>query len=88
MTMRDTVQASLSKKVAEELALDPEVTANLALVDLRSVGLDSLGLVKLLVWIEDVFNIELDDEDLIPSNIESVQSISRVVSAHLDRKSR
>ncbi|MGQ0840954.1 phosphopantetheine-binding protein [Actinokineospora sp.] len=59
---------------AAELATD---------VDLIADGvIDSLGLLKLLVWLEDTFGIRADDVDLDPESFRSVVAIDAFVMAN------
>lgn len=41
--------------------------------------LDSLGMFQLVSFLEDEFDIEIDDEELVPSNFNTVRDISRLV---------
>jgi len=37
--------------------------------------IDSLGIMKLVVFLEEKFNIEVSDEELIPANFETINNI-------------
>ncbi|NEC69455.1 phosphopantetheine-binding protein [Streptomyces sp. SID9727] len=48
--------------------------------DLLSSGaIDSLGLLKLIAWVEDRFGLAVDDTDLDPNNFRSVTAIDTFV---------
>ena len=48
--------------------------------DLINTGiLDSLGIMKLILFIEEKFSVKITDEDLIPENFESIQTINSLV---------
>jgi acyl carrier protein len=52
-------------------------------VSLLSQGIiDSTGVLELVGFIEDAFGISVDDNEMVPQNLDSVQSISSFV----DRK--
>ena len=48
----------------------------------ETVGVDSMGLLKILVFIEDEFGIWIPDEDLLEENVVS----PRALAAYLCRK--
>lgn len=49
--------------------------------DLLSSGaIDSLGLLKLIAWVEDRFGLAVDDTDLDPNNFRSVTAIDAFVA--------
>ena len=48
----------------------------------ETVGVDSMGLLKILVFIEDEFGIWVPDEDLLEANVAS----ARALAAYLCRK--
>lgn len=68
--------------VSQELVPDP---ALLPLADdtplLDSGILDSLGLLRLVVFLEERFGITMDDADLLPENFASVNSICAYLRA-------
>ncbi len=46
--------------------------------------IDSLGIVKIITFLKDEFCIEIDNEDVLPENFESIKAIGSFV----DRKKR
>lgn len=54
-----------------------ELTEDLPLLD--SGVVDSLGILDLVAFIEDEFGVAAEDEDLVPENFESIQSLTRFV---------
>lgn len=51
---------------------------------IESGVIDSLGIVKLIVYLEETFSISIGDDEIIPDNFETVDAISAlVVSKHL-----
>ena len=49
---------------------------------LKDLSLDSLSLVMLLVMIEDVFTIELDESDMNPFDLVTVQDVIDMVNKY------
>jgi len=43
--------------------------------------IDSLGIQKLLAFLESQFSIKLRDEDIVPENFDTVENITRLVHA-------
>lgn len=43
--------------------------------------IDSLGLLKLIAWIEDEFDITISDDDLDPDNFRSIAAVNGYVEA-------
>lgn len=56
-----------------------EITEEMLDVDLNELGLDSLSFVKIIVDLEDNFEIEIPDEKLIISEMNTVNKIIEVV---------
>lgn len=48
--------------------------------------LDSLSVLVLISKLQENFNVEINFEDLIPQNLESVDAISRMVERYLESK--
>ncbi|NIO21783.1 MAG: acyl carrier protein [Candidatus Aenigmarchaeota archaeon] len=41
--------------------------------------IDSLGIVKLLAFLEETFSIRIPDDELIPENFETIEAISLLI---------
>ncbi len=41
--------------------------------------IDSTGVLELVEFIEDTFSINIDDEELIPENLDSLQSVTKYI---------
>ena len=50
----------------------------------NDIGLDSLGLVTLLIELEEGFGIELDESDLNPFNLVTVFDITELIEKYLE----
>lgn len=71
---------AITQFVVEEFLPDmrpDELAADLDLVD--SGVIDSLGLLKVIAWLEDRFGISADDLELAPENFRSVAAIDDFV---------
>jgi acyl carrier protein len=56
-----------------------ELTDDYPLIEKHVI--DSLGMLKLIPLLEDAFGIEVDDEDLVPTNFGSIGEIASFVEA-------
>ena len=46
---------------------------------------DSTGVLELVAFLEETFNVKVEDEELIPENLDSVNNLVRFVSGKLER---
>ncbi len=46
---------------------------------------DSTGVLELVAFLEETFQVEVEDEELIPENLDSVDNLVRFVSDKLKR---
>ena len=52
--------------------------------ELKESGiLDSLATLKLVTFLEESFNVELEANDLTPANLETLESIEKLVNSKL-----
>ena len=70
--------------ILEELTSIPIQDSNLLLVE--DLGMDSLRMVMLLVTIEDAFEIELDESDMNPFSLITVQNVVDLVMKYVTPK--
>jgi acyl carrier protein len=68
---------------ALESVLEAEVTDLGPGTRLADAGLDSTGVLELLMQLEEALGIEFDAENLEMSHFESVESLARFVSAEM-----
>lgn len=71
----------LKQFITDELVPDynPEdLDDNLSL--LESGIIDSLGIMKLVAFIEEKFQLKVSDEELIPENFETLSALSKLIS--------
>ncbi len=76
------IKDQLREYIASELGWDKpaaELTDDYELLE-RDV-VDSLGIFKIISFIEDEFDVEVDDDELVPENFESINSIANLISA-------
>lgn len=79
-----TTEQRVRKFIVDELDWDgPEdtLTDDYPLID-RDV-IDSLGIFQIISFLEDDWDIEVDDEDLVPDNFASIGAIARLVEAKI-----
>jgi acyl carrier protein len=66
--------------IVEEFLPDITVDQLASDYDLLNGGvIDSLGLLKVIAWLEDRFEVVIDDLDIGPEDFRSVDAISRFV---------
>ncbi|PWH82539.1 phosphopantetheine-containing protein [Algibacter marinivivus] len=76
------MEQTIIKHIEEELASE-EIDGGLeATDDLLGGGiLDSLGMMKLITFIEETFNIEVAPEDMVIENFMTVENICEYISS-------
>jgi acyl carrier protein len=76
------VETVINEYVSRELVQDPALLPLADDTSLLETGiLDSLGLLKLVVFLEERFGIAMGDTDLLPENFASVTAICAYVRA-------
>jgi len=83
MTIINGVEKFLLTEVAADLgkqSLDPDED----LLEQRVI--DSMGILKLVVFLEKAHNIKVMDEDIVPENFQSLNSMARFVEQKMRNK--
>lgn len=65
-----------------EITVD-EIKSHKTNESLEAIGLDSLKFIKMIVMIENLFNIEIFDSDLIKTNFNTIDSIIHMLDKYL-----
>jgi acyl carrier protein len=83
MTIIKGVEKFLLTEIAADLGkqtLDPDED----LLEQRVI--DSMGILKLVVFLEKTHNIKVMDEDIVPENFQSLNSMARFVEQKMQNK--
>jgi acyl carrier protein len=76
-----SVAVEVEKFILQEIALGRDVDSLDHDLDLADGVIDSLGIVELIVFLEDKYAIKVDDDDLTPENFKSVNTIVTFVES-------
>ena len=77
----------LIKEFIEKNLVDTQEHSNLTETDplLTSGIIDSVRIVKLLTFLNDQFAVNIEDDEIIPDNFETIASISNLVETKIKR---
>lgn len=79
--MTDHMQ-TIKEFIVDEFMPDVRVEQLEEDYDLLAGGvIDSLGVLKVLVWLEDTFQISLDDAEISPDSFRSVEVINALIDS-------
>ena len=62
-------------KFIQTTILDSSITITTE-TQFKDIGIDSMSIIELVLFIERKFNIPLSDKDLIPENLKSVSTLT------------
>jgi acyl carrier protein len=77
----------LEKVLRTEIAVGLGIKSLTPDEDLLQQGiLDSLGIMKLIVYIEESYGIKIEDEEIIPENFQSLNSMVTFIGLKIQNK--
>jgi acyl carrier protein len=74
-----SIEAQIKDYIAKNLLFDEHAKIDGTASLLATGTIDSTGVMDLVMFLEDEFGFEVDDEDLVPDNLDSVQKLARFV---------
>lgn len=78
---------SLEKVLLTEIAVDLDKKSLAPDEDLLEQGIiDSLGIMKLIIFIEETFGITIADEEIVPENFQTLNSMVKFVEGKMQSK--
>ena len=83
-TMAD-IEAKVTRILVEQLGLEidqSEIRSDASLLD--DVGLDSVALIRFAMGLENDFDIEIDDDDLVIENFETTGRVAQYVQGRMN----
>lgn len=86
--MENSIKAKLKEVIDNEVSEDLYMSVNELNDDddLFALGVDSLNVVRIILAIEDEFNIQINDDDLSIDNLGTINSINNLISNILSQK--
>ena len=78
------VENTINKILLESSPIQNGLSTTHSLKD--NLGIDSLGMVELMVALEEKFDIEFDESDLDPENIKIVSDLYALVHRYVEGK--
>jgi len=84
MPMKDVTADTISGELCsyiKSMIVDKRLTVE-PNTDFAQLGIDSLSLIELVLFIERKFNIALPEEDLLPENFKSVETLAKCAYRH------
>ena len=75
----DNDEVKFLKKILEIIGLKQLPADESWKNDLRIIGYDSVNIIKLIIEIEDVYDVEIDDEKLVPEIIYNYNELKKFV---------
>ncbi len=77
----------LEKFIITEVAVDPDKKSLKPDEDLLGSGIiDSMAVMKLVLFLEEAFGIEVKDEDIVPENFQNLNSMVGYVEQKMQDK--
>lgn len=73
---------TLVNEILKEKSFCNDITAELKLNE--DLGLDSLNMVELMVELEERFDIEIDESDLDPAALQTVEQVYALVAKYVE----
>ena len=82
--MKDLIEikGEISQYIIRSSYLENEQVKNDTLI-FEQVILDSMGFISLISFLEEIFSVKVNDDELLESNFESINAISDLVARKL-----
>ena len=78
MNTQKQINHFIAKEFLHDTNKETEIPADLNLIDAGII--DSLGLLRVVVFLEEQFQVVIEPEDMVPENLNSIQAICNMVS--------
>jgi len=76
------IKADLHEFIFQELIFSPDADNFSDNENLIEAGLDSMAIMRLVMFIEERFNVTLPDNEVEPENIQTIQALQQWILRH------
>ena len=77
---KQKISEKVAQFIADQFVFDTELSISHDDSLLESGTIDSTGILELVLFIEENFSISVNDDELVPDNLDSVNKIAEFVS--------
>jgi acyl carrier protein len=85
--MRDNIKEKILEIIKSNIE-DTEITHEQYEDDLSAMGLDSINFIRMIVTLEETFDIEVPDEKLLITEMNTVSKIENIISFLVEGKNK
>ena len=78
---KQKIGEKVAQFIAEQFVFDEELSISNDDSLLESGTIDSTGILELVLFLEENFSISIEDEELIPQNLDSINKIADFVTS-------
>ncbi|MEE9442365.1 MAG: acyl carrier protein [candidate division Zixibacteria bacterium] len=78
---RQEISKRVAEFISEQFIFDEDLSIGNDDSLLESGTIDSTGILELVLFLEENFSIKVEDEELIPDNLDSISKIADYVTA-------
>ncbi len=78
MNIQEQINHFIAKEFLHDTNKETEIPPDLNLIDAGII--DSLGLLRVVVFLEEQFKVVIEPEDMVPENLNSILAICNMVS--------
>jgi acyl carrier protein len=83
---RDEIRGKVQNFIHERFIFDPEQTLNADDSLLETGTIDSTSILEVVLFLEEHFSIKVEDQDMIPANLDSINKIADFVHRKITPK--
>jgi acyl carrier protein len=83
---KDIISGKIESFINERFIFDPEqsISKDDSLLDTGTI--DSTSILEVVLFLEENFSIKVDDQDMVPANLDSINKIAEFVNRKLAPK--
>ena len=86
-TSDEALRSAIRRYILESFLFEPDAPLDDGASLMREGILDSTGVLDLVAYVEETFDIEVEDEELVPENFDSVRSLCEYVQGKTAERS-
>ncbi|OPY80551.1 MAG: acyl carrier protein [Syntrophorhabdus sp. PtaU1.Bin153] len=83
----EEIKKQITEFIATNFLFDESITLSVEDSLLETGVIDSTGVLELVAFIEETYGIKIEDEEIVPENLDSINNIALYISQKLSQVS-